>query len=65
MPFAQGDVTGWIGYEYVGQRFEDQFGLQPLGTYSMLQAGLVFDYGSNWQIRVQGTTVRKSPASTQ
>jgi outer membrane receptor for ferrienterochelin and colicin len=65
VPFAQFDMTTWLGYEYVGQRFEDQFGQQPLGTYSMVDAGIVFDYGNNWQLRVQGTNLTNAIALTE
>jgi outer membrane receptor for Fe3+-dicitrate len=65
VPFAQFDMTAWINYEYVGQRYEDQFGLQPLGTYSMLGAGLVFDYGNHWQLRIQGTNLTNEIGLTE
>jgi outer membrane receptor protein involved in Fe transport len=52
-----GDVTPYVTYEHVGQRFEDQSGLQPLGAYYTLGAGIVANYGKNWQFRVQGTNL--------
>lgn len=60
-----GDVTGWVGYEYVGQRYEDQSGLQPLGAYHMFDAGLLTDVGSNWQFRLQGTNLTNEIALTE
>jgi hypothetical protein len=52
-----GSVTAWVTYEHVGQRFEDISGLQPLGAYYTLSAGIVADYGENWELRVQGTNL--------
>jgi hypothetical protein len=52
-----GDVTPYVTYEHVGQRYEDQSALQPLGAYYTLGAGVVANYGKNWQFRVQGTNL--------
>jgi outer membrane receptor protein involved in Fe transport len=65
LPLPAAVLTGWATYEYVGQRYEDQFGLQPLGSYHMLSAGLVADVGSNWQFRVQGTNLTNEIALTE
>ena len=54
---AFGDVTTWVTYEHVGQRYEDHLGLQPLGAYYTLGAGIVANVGKNWQFRVQGTNL--------
>jgi len=54
---AWGDVTGWITYEHVGQRYEDISGLQPLGAYYTLGAGIVANYGKNWQLSIEGTNL--------
>jgi outer membrane receptor protein involved in Fe transport len=62
---AWGDVTGWLTYEHVGQRYEDQSGLQPLGAYYQLGAGLVANYGKNWQVRVQGTNLSNQIGLTE
>jgi outer membrane receptor protein involved in Fe transport len=52
-----GSLTAFVTYEHVGQRFEDQSGLQPLGTYYALGAGIVADFGKNWELRLQGTNL--------
>jgi TonB dependent receptor len=62
---AWGDVTGWVTYEHVGQRYEDQSGLQPLGAYYSLGAGIVANYGKNWQVRVQGTNLTNQIGLTE
>jgi hypothetical protein len=54
-----------VTYEYVGQRYEDQTGLQPLGTYYMLSAGVVANISRNWQLRVQGTNLTNQIGLTE
>jgi outer membrane receptor protein involved in Fe transport len=54
---AWGDVTGWLTYEHVGQRYEDISGLQPLGAYYTFGAGIVANYGKNWQLSLEGTNL--------
>jgi hypothetical protein len=65
VPWSAGDVSAWVTYEYVGQRFEDQTGQQPLGSYHMLAAGILADVGKNWQFRVQGTNLTNEIALTE
>jgi outer membrane receptor protein involved in Fe transport len=60
-----GDVTGYVAYEHDGQRYEDQSGLQPLGSFYQLGAGIVADYGTNWQFRVQGTNLTNQIGLTE
>ena len=60
-----GDVTAFMTYEYVGQRFEDITGLQPLGTYYMLSAGIVANVSSHWQLRVQGSNLSNQIGLTE
>ncbi len=65
LPTSWGSITGFLTYEYAGQRYEDQSGLQPLGTFKTLGAGIVADYGPNWQFRVQGTNLTNSDSLTE
>ncbi|TAN04085.1 MAG: TonB-dependent receptor [Rhodanobacteraceae bacterium] len=65
LPTSWGNITGFITYEYAGQRYEDQTGLQPLGTFHTLGAGVVADYGPNWQFRLQGTNLTNSISLTE
>jgi outer membrane cobalamin receptor len=60
-----GDVTGWLNYEHVGQHYQDQSGLQPLGTYYVLGAGVVAHVGKGWELRVQGTNLSNELALTE
>jgi outer membrane receptor protein involved in Fe transport len=65
IPWSSGDLTGFVTYEYVDQRYEDLTGLQPLGTYYMLGAGIVANIGRNWQFRVQGTNLTNQIGLTE
>jgi outer membrane receptor protein involved in Fe transport len=62
---AWGDLTPYVTYEHVGQRYEDLSGLQPLGTYYTLGAGIVSNWGRNWQFRVQGTNLTNQIGLTE
>jgi outer membrane cobalamin receptor len=64
-PASWGDATAWVTYEYIGQRYEDIFGQQPLGAYNMLSAGILTDIGKNWQFRIQGTNLNNEIALTE
>ncbi|HEY2339299.1 MAG TPA: hypothetical protein VGH75_02065, partial [Steroidobacteraceae bacterium] len=65
IPWSSGDLTAFVTYEYVGQRYQDQTGLQPLGTYYMLGAGVVANIGNHWQLRVQGTNLTNQIGLTE
>jgi len=60
-----GDVTGYVTYEHVGQRYEDITGGQPLGTYYMLGAGIVASVQKNWELRVSGTNLTNQIGLTE
>jgi outer membrane receptor protein involved in Fe transport len=59
------DITLWANYEHVGQRYEDQSGLQPLGSYYMLGGGILAQIGNNWEVRLQGTNLTNQIALTE
>jgi len=65
LPTSWGSVTGFLTWEHAGQRYEDQTGLQPLGTFHTLGAGIVADYGPNWQFRLQGTNLTNAIGLTE
>ena len=54
---AWGTVTEFVSYEHIGQHYQDQTGLNPLGTYYDLGAGIVADIGANWEFRVMGSNL--------
>lgn len=54
---AWGTVTEFVSYEHIGQHYQDGTGLNPLGTYYDLGAGIVADIGANWEFRVMGSNL--------
>ena len=52
-----GTLTEFVAYEHVGQHYQDQTGLNPLGTYYDLGAGIVADIGENWEYRLMGSNL--------
>lgn len=65
LPTRWGSVTAWVTYDHVGQEYADQTGLQPLGAYDTLAAGIVADVGPDWQFRVQGTNLTNTLGVTE
>ncbi len=65
VPGSWGDVTGFVTYEHVGQHYEGQSGLQPLGSYYMLAGGIVATVANDWEFRVQGTNLTNQLGLTE
>ena len=65
IPTNWGDMNVWLTYEHVGQRYEDQTGQQPLGTYYMLSGGILADVGNGWEFAVRGTNLTNQLALTE
>ena len=65
VPGAWGDVTVWVTYEHVGQRYEDISGLAPLGSYYTLAAGILANVGKEWEFRLQGTNLTNQIGLTE
>jgi outer membrane receptor protein involved in Fe transport len=55
--FSWGSVSEYVTYEHIGQHFQDNTGLNPLGSYYDLAAGIVAEIGDNWEIRLSGTNL--------
>ena len=55
--FNWGSLTEFVAYEHIGQHYQDSTGLNPLGSYYDLGAGIVADIGTNWQIRLLGSNL--------
>jgi len=55
--FAWGSVTEYLTYEYIGQHYQDNTGLNPLGTYYDIGAGVVAAVGDHWQFKVLGSNL--------
>jgi outer membrane receptor protein involved in Fe transport len=52
-----GTLTEFVGYEHIGQHYQDSTGLNPLGSYYTLGAGIIANIGDNWQIRLLGSNL--------
>ena len=65
LPTNWGDITAFVTYTHIGQRYEDQSGLQPLGSYYTLDAGIVANYASNWQFTLRGTNLTNQIGLTE
>jgi hypothetical protein len=56
-PFGFGDVEAFVTYTHIGDRTQDQSGLQELGSYYTWDFGIVANVGYNWQFTLRGTNV--------
>jgi outer membrane cobalamin receptor len=63
--FDWGNIMPFVTFTHVGQRYEDQTGLAPLGAYHTWDFGIVANYGRNWQFRVQGTNLTNEIGLTE
>ncbi len=63
--FDWGNILPFVTYTHVGQRYEDQTGLAPLGEFDTWDFGVVANVGSNWQFRVQGTNLSNEIGLTE
>ncbi|MEP6938599.1 MAG: TonB-dependent receptor [Rudaea sp.] len=63
--FDWGNLLPYVTFTHVGQRYEDQTGLAPLGVYHTWDFGVVANYGKNWQFRVQGTNLSNEIGLTE
>jgi outer membrane receptor protein involved in Fe transport len=52
-----GTLTEFVNYEHIGQHYQDNTGLNPLGSYYDLGAGVVANVGENWMFRVLGSNL--------
>ncbi len=52
-----GDIEPFVTYTHVGDRTQDQSGLQQLGSYETWDFGVNANIGENWQISLRGTNV--------
>ena len=52
-----GTLTEQLTYEYIGQHYQDGTGLNPLGSYYDIQAGIDAKVGENWEFRLLGSNL--------
>jgi outer membrane receptor protein involved in Fe transport len=55
--FDWGSLTEYVMYEHIGQHYQDGTGLNPLGSYYDLGAGIVAQVGDNWEFRLNGSNL--------
>jgi hypothetical protein len=60
-----GTLTEQISYEHVGEHYQDGTGLNPLGSYYDLQAGIDAKVGENWEFRVLGSNLSNQIGLTE
>jgi hypothetical protein len=65
VPGSWGDITAFVSYMHVGQRYEDISGLQPLGSFYELGAGLIANVFDHYEFRVQGSNLTNQIALTE
>jgi hypothetical protein len=63
--FPWGSVTEYVTYEHVGQHYQDNTGLNPLGSYFDLAAGIVADIGDNWEVRLAASNLTNEIGLTE
>jgi len=63
--FGWGTITEYVTYEHIGQHYQDETGLNPLGSYYDLAAGAVANYGENWEFRVAGSNLTNQLGLTE
>jgi outer membrane receptor protein involved in Fe transport len=63
--FGWGTLSEFMTYEHVGQHYQDGTGLNPLGTYYDIAAGIVATIGDNWQLRLMGSNLTNQIGLTE
>lgn len=57
IPFAWGDIAAYVTYTKVGDRTQDQSGLQQLGSYHTWDFGVTSNIGEHWSLALRGTNI--------
>jgi hypothetical protein len=52
-----GDIEPFVTYTHVGDRTQDQSGLQQLGSYETWDFGVIANMGDHWQFTLRGTNI--------
>ena len=52
-----GNLEAFVTYTYVGDRTQDQSGLQQLGSYQTWDFGLTANLDEHWQFVLRGTNI--------
>ncbi|HKE96080.1 MAG TPA: hypothetical protein VKB34_17360, partial [Povalibacter sp.] len=65
VPLSWGDLEASVTYTYVGDRTQDQSGLQQLGSYNTWDFGISAHIGETWLLAVRGTNVTNELGLTE
>jgi hypothetical protein len=57
MPFGSNEIQAYVTYTSVGDRTQDQSGLQQLGSYETWEFGVTASMGDHWQLSLRGTNI--------
>ena len=60
-----GTLTEFLTYEHIGQHYKDSTGLNPLGSYYDVSAGIVAKVGERWQFRLLGSNITNQIGLTE
>jgi hypothetical protein len=52
-----GDIEPFVTFTHVGDRTQDQSGLQQLGSYETWDFGVTANIHDNWQVTLRGTNI--------
>jgi hypothetical protein len=63
--FGWGTLTEFLTYEHIGQHYQDSTGLNPLGSYYDVSAGIVAKVGERWQFRLLGSNITNQIGLTE
>jgi outer membrane cobalamin receptor len=64
-PFAWGGIDAQVTYTHVGDRTQDQSGLQRLGSYYTWDFAIIANVDDNWQFSLRGTNISDELALTE
>ncbi len=65
MPMGNGEIEAYVTYTHIGDRTQDQSGLQQLGTYETWDAGIKATVAENWEFSVRGTNLSNELGITE
>jgi len=60
-----GTLTEQLTYEHIGQHYQDGTGLNPLGSYYDIGAGIDAKVGENWEFRLLGSNLTNQLGLTE
>ena len=65
IPMDWGELRFFATYSYVGLRYSDPGNLEVMPSFETLDAGIVVDFGKNFEVRLQGTNLTNELGITE